>query len=67
MEYWYSFIYLYGVGGILVAIATYLGIKNRVIKLERAKDRHVLYGIVGAFALYFSLQGVWTIFAILSK
>ena len=67
MEHWYSFIYLYLVGGILFSLALYLGIRKGVLKLNRSQDRRMMYCIVGAFLFYFIFQGLWNIWAIKSS
>lgn len=67
MEHWYSFLYLYVVGGMLFGLAIALGIRKRVLRLERAADRRILVGMIGTYLLYFTLQGVWNILAVLSE
>lgn len=66
MQPWYSFIYLYAVGGLLFGLAIFCGVKKRVLKLERKTDRRILYGMLGAYLFYFCIQGVWNILALMS-
>jgi hypothetical protein len=67
MEHWISFIYLYGIGGIIFCIPIFLGIKKGVLKLNRKTDRRILYGLLSAYWGYFAFQGVWNILAIGSR
>lgn len=66
MEHWSSFLYLYGVGGLLFGAAVGLGIRHRVFKMERRSDRRLLTAIVGAYVFYFVAQGAWNLAAIAS-
>lgn len=65
MQHWSSFLYLYGVGGAIFGTGLFLGIRKRVLRLERRSDRRLLAGIVGAYVFYFLLQGAWNL-AVLS-
>lgn len=64
MEHWSSFIYLYGVGGVLFFFAIFLGLKKNVIRLNNQTDRRLLMSLLGAYLLYAGFHLVWNIFAI---
>ncbi|MCK5072480.1 MAG: hypothetical protein KAQ98_03580 [Bacteriovoracaceae bacterium] len=64
MQHWYSFIYLYLVGGILFGLALFLGVKKGVLRLKLKHDRAVFFCILGAYVFYFLFQGIWNIWAI---
>jgi len=67
MEYWISFIYLYGVGGILFFGVIILAINKKVLLLSRKTDRWRLGALVFAYIFYFCFQGIWNYLAITSS
>lgn len=67
MEHWYSFIYLYGIGGVLFCLAITMGLKKKVLKLNRKTDRKVLICLIGAYIIYFAAQGLWNTWALSFK
>lgn len=64
VEHWYSFIYFYGLGGILFTLPILLALKKGVIDLKNAQDKLILKGIVVCYLLYFFVHGAWNIWAI---
>lgn len=64
MEHWYSFIYLFGIGGLIFCIPIYLGLKKGVLKPHRFNDRGILVRVFTAYIAYFVVQGLWNIWAI---
>jgi len=67
VEHWYSYLYCYGVGGLIFATGLFLGLKNRVLKLERQRDRMILFALLGAYFYYAVVHGVWNYLAIASR
>ena len=64
MENWLSFLYLYGVGGLLFSIPILLSIKKKSLSLKKTKDRRLLGMLIFGYVFYFVLQGGWQLWAI---
>ena len=64
MENWISFIYLYGVGGVLFFSVISWSIYKGALNPKKSSDRKLLIAIVSAYVLYFLFQGTWNYIAI---
>ena len=64
MEHWESFLYLYGVGGILFFTAIYLGLSKNVINMQNKTDRKLIIGFLIAYFMYVIIHAVWNLAAI---
>ena len=64
MERWDSFLYLYIVGGIFFWGAVLLGIRHKVLELNKPGDRRVLYAMGVTYFGYLIFQGIWQIWAL---
>jgi hypothetical protein len=62
--YWTSYLYLYGVGGVLFFGAIVLGINKKVIVLGKKDDRRLLMGFFFAYFAYASFHAFWNFQAI---
>lgn len=63
-SHWTSFLYLYGVGGILFFLAIALGLNKQVINLKNKTDRNLFFGFIIAYFMYAIAHGVWNLKAI---
>jgi hypothetical protein len=62
--YWTSYLYLYGVGGVLFFSAIILGFKKKVITLSKKNDRQLLMGFLFAYFAYAGVHAFWNFQAI---
>lgn len=61
---WNSFLYLYGVGGVLFFGVIILALKKNVIGFQKSQDKKLLFGFIFAFFLYAGVHALWNIAAI---
>lgn len=64
MEYWDSYFYLYGVGGLLFFLALFLGLKKGVLNLKRKEDQKLMIAFIFAYVAYASFHAFWNFQAI---
>lgn len=64
MQPWYSFLYAYGVGGILFATPIVLAIKKGALRPAVPAERRVLIGLIVVYLAYALGQGTWTYLAL---
>ena len=63
-DYWSSYLYLYGVGGVLFYGVILLSLKKGVISLNKKSDKQLLFGFLMAYFLYAGAHAYWNIQAI---
>lgn len=61
---WDSFLYLFGVGGLLFVIWFWLPIKLGDISFRRRADREIMLYVVIGFLLYLGYFVFWQLYAI---
>ena len=59
MEFWLSWLYSYGVGGILFFGTLFTLISQGAIRLNREGDRKLVFALVAGFTTFLTLHGLW--------
>lgn len=66
MQHWHSFLYGYGVGGLLFALPIAVALKKGAIRADVPAERRLLVGLVVTYLAYMTTHGVWNALAIRS-
>jgi len=64
---WTSFLYGYGVGGLLFATPILLAWKKGALRLDRPEGKRLLAGLLVTYLAYFTVHGLWTYLALGSR
>ena len=63
-EYWWPYIYQYGIGAVIFTVGLFIIIKNRSCVPARRQDRFWLCVLIGGFLWYAGIHLVWYLAAI---
>lgn len=63
-SHWESFLYLYGVGGVLFFFAIAMGLNKQVINLKNKTDKKLFFGFILAYVMYALFHALWNVKAI---
>ena len=63
-EYWSSYLYLYGIGGVLFFGIILFALKKGVLNLKKSQDKKLLVGFLFAYFSYAGFHAFWNFQAI---